>query len=181
MMTKLVVMPWVKKKARKMNNLTQEQQNLINMTREDFDHMMVKSFPVLFKYRHYPMTETCMCWGFEIGPGWFPVVFNLCRNLDLISRLSGVEIIAEQVKEKFATLRFYYEVVVPENTILLADDIKTVQDVVSVLVHQAEDRTSNTCETCGQEGKQHSISGWLKTLCPTHAQERKQLIQSRQV
>ncbi len=38
---------------------------------------LVKRFPVLYQDYHSPMTQTCMCWGFEHGDGWFEIIWQL--------------------------------------------------------------------------------------------------------
>lgn len=46
--------------------------------REDLDSGLVKKFPKLFRNRYAPMTETCMCWGFDHGDGWYRIIANTC-------------------------------------------------------------------------------------------------------
>jgi hypothetical protein len=48
--------------------------------------------------------------GFEHGDGWFRIIEELSAKLDTIARKCEITIIADQVKEKFGTLRFYYGV-----------------------------------------------------------------------
>lgn len=43
---------------------------------------LVKRFPVLFQNFYSPMSETCMCWGFECGDGWFDVVWQLSLAIE---------------------------------------------------------------------------------------------------
>lgn len=35
---------------------------------------LVERFPVLYQDYHSPMTQTCMCCGFDHGDGWFEIV-----------------------------------------------------------------------------------------------------------
>ena len=94
-------------------------------------------YPKIFGDRTKPMTETCMCWGLEVGDGWYNLIDTLCEALTYTYTTSievdeedgkrlGVEsynfnekssyyftieppqVIATQVKEKYGTLRFYY-------------------------------------------------------------------------
>lgn len=75
---------------------------------------MMKEFPLLYCRRKLPMTQTCMCWGIECGDGWYEPLRNLSFRLEClnyaIGRKWGFRIEAEQVKEKYGTLRFYYNV-----------------------------------------------------------------------
>jgi hypothetical protein len=94
-------------------------------------------YPKMFGDRTKPMTETCMCWGLDVGDGWYNLIDILCEALTYTYSTSvkvdeedgkrlGVkpykwesedgyyfiveppQIIATQVKEKYGTLRFYY-------------------------------------------------------------------------
>jgi|688.fasta_scaffold217119_4 hypothetical protein len=94
-------------------------------------------YPKMFGDRTKPMTETCMCWGLEVGDGWYDLIDVLCEALTYTYSTSvqvdeedgkrlGIkpykwqaedgyyfsveppQIIATQVKEKYGTLRFYY-------------------------------------------------------------------------
>ena len=69
---------------------------------------------ILYCNASLPMTKTCMCWGFETGEGWWQVLRRLSCELEALNLLVydkwKVRIQADQVKEKFGTLRFYYSV-----------------------------------------------------------------------
>lgn len=74
----------------------------------------MERFPILFADRNKPMTETCMCWGIECPIGWYHILDQLCtalefHNLEFI-RNYNLAIVADQVKDKFGTLRFYYSI-----------------------------------------------------------------------
>lgn len=62
------------------------------------------------------------------------------------------QVVAEQVKEKFGGLRFYY---------------RGGDDYISGLSAMAESMSYITCEDCGNPGKPNKI-GWIRTLCTTH-------------
>ena len=60
---------------------------------------------------------------------------------------------ASQVKEKFATLRFY---------------MTSATDEMYDLIHEYENKSGKICEECGSgEGKLRN-DGWLSTLCDFH-------------
>jgi hypothetical protein len=110
--------------------------------------------------RNKSMIETCMCWGFECGDGWFNILNQLMgsiqHHLDWKNKNGLVveQVTLDQVKEKFGTLRFYYS---------------GGDDVVDGMVRLAESMTCVTCEQCGSPGTQNS-GGWITTLCETHRQ-----------
>ncbi len=62
------------------------------------------------------------------------------------------QVVAEQVKEKFGGLRFYY---------------RGGDEYISGLAAMAESMSYVTCETCGNPGKSTS-GGWIKTVCEEH-------------
>ena len=53
----------------------------------DLTQKLVKRFPVLYQDYDSPMTQTCMCWGFDPSDGWFEIIWQLtdlghfCRDL----------------------------------------------------------------------------------------------------
>jgi len=44
------------------------------------DKYLCKKYPEIFRDRHAPMTQTCMCWGFP-GDGWFFLLDSLCASI----------------------------------------------------------------------------------------------------
>jgi hypothetical protein len=65
------------------------------------------------------------------------------------------QVVVTQVKEKYGTLRFYYN---------------GGDEYIRGAVTMAELMSARTCETCGDSGKTRS-GPWLRTLCDTHAKE----------
>ena len=68
------------------------------------------------------------------------------------------QVVAEQVKEKFGTLRFYYT---------------GGDDYISGLVSMAEAMTEVTCEGCGAPGERGG-KGWIRTECKPCADKREE-------
>ena len=62
------------------------------------------------------------------------------------------QVVADQVKEKFGTLRFYYH---------------GGDEEISGMVRMAEAMSSVTCDVCGNPGTTKG-PGWIRTLCETH-------------
>ena len=81
----------------------------------------------------------------------FEIARNQPRQLpDLVQ-----QVLATQVKEKYGTLRFYYD---------------GGDDHISGMVTLAEAMSSVTCERCGAPGET-SDGSWTETVCKTHFQE----------
>ena len=49
--------------------------------KQELDELLCKKYPKLFVNRNKPMQETCMCWGFSCGDGWYNIINNLCGNI----------------------------------------------------------------------------------------------------
>jgi hypothetical protein len=43
---------------------------------------LVNRFPVLYQDYDSPMTQTCMCWGFDHGDGWFEIIWQLSLAIE---------------------------------------------------------------------------------------------------
>jgi hypothetical protein len=66
------------------------------------------------------------------------------------------QVVATQVKEKFGTLRFYYD---------------GGDDYIRGLDAMADSMSGRICEDCGKPGKR-TTGGWIRTLCDEHTQEK---------
>lgn len=130
--------------------------------KQELDEYLCKVFPKIFAERNLPMQETCMCWGFSCGDGWFNIINQLCQNIqhhiDWKNKEKEVvaQVVVSQVKEKYGTLRFYYS---------------GGDDTIDGMVSMAESMSGVTCEECGNIGESNN-SGWIKVLCETHREER---------
>ena len=126
------------------------------MTREDeyeiYAKRMEERFPKMYKGRYG---------GFAIGKGWWPLIEKLSETIqhhvDSMQRRREKcpQVVVQQVKEKFGTLRFYVE------------GSTEKQDNY---IWFAESMSARTCEECGAPGKLHT-NGWHRTLCDHHAKE----------
>jgi hypothetical protein len=114
---------------------------------------LIAKFPILF-----PDGKEPVC-GFSCWLGWFPLLDKLCTDLENIIKNSGLPLEdasfrAEQVKEKFGTLRFY-----------ISGAHELIHEAVYERINQAEIESSRTCEHCGEPGKLDNSFGWIKTYC----------------
>jgi hypothetical protein len=133
----------------------------------ELDTSLCQRYPKIFKNRDGSVIDTCMAWGFECDSGWFDIIDILCHEIqhyldwkckDLPEDERDVmQVVADQVKEKFGTLRFYYH---------------GGDEVVEGMVMMAESLTYRTCEGCGCPGEKRG-GAWIKTLCDKCHEERK--------
>lgn len=142
----------------------------LKMTKSQFDKYMCKTYPKIFRQRNLPMTETCMCWGFDIGPGWYQLLDKTCERLQFISDFLGAETIATQIKEKFGGLRFYHSVdssnflVCSVSKKVREKALHTIWDIINDITTRAEEQSYTICEQCGEYGSPNG-EGWITTLC----------------
>lgn len=98
------------------------------MSNKEFEEISVEqeivhNCPLLFKMYGRPMNETCLSFGFECNKGWHNAIADACKEIETYNNIIypkwRVRIQADQIKEKFGTLRFYYSVVVDPNPFLV--------------------------------------------------------------
>lgn len=143
--------------------------------REELDKLLCEKYPKMFVNRNANMKETAMCWGFDHGDGWFNIIDHLCHNIQShIDWKNGQrerllkdnpynqkipnevpQVVVDQVKEKFGTLRFYY---------------RGGDDAIDGMVRIAESMSAVMCETCGAPAKRRG-HGWIYTACDAHTRE----------
>lgn len=92
------------------------------------------------------------------GAGWQDVLDRCCVRIEN-ALLEGDEFAIDEIKSKYATLRFDWIGNVPPATARKIDEA----------VNLAEARSACSCEVCGDEGGLYTNGGWLTTLCRSHA------------
>jgi hypothetical protein len=141
---------------------------------EIFSKRMHDRFPKMFAGKYG---------GFAINKGWWPLLESLCETIQshidwkTTTRENLLkanpynhtipdkveQVVVLQVKEKFGSLRFYYQ---------------GGDDYVQGAVTLAENLTNHLCEECGGIGKRRS-GGWIRTLCDKHEQQRNNEIEEQ--
>jgi hypothetical protein len=98
----------------------------------------------------------------EVGEGWRDLLQRACARIRAVIQADGGTFHATQIKEKYGTLRFYWEGALSPEA-----DAK-VEEAIDL----AEARSTSTCEICGELGRLHG-PGWLTTRCVAHAEGRR--------
>ena len=148
--------------------------------KQELDKLLCEKYPKMMVNRNLPMTETCMCWGFDCGDGWYNILNQLMGNIQhhidwkekqrnwntewnkehpdelRVIPESIPQVTLDQVKEKFGTLRFYYT---------------GGDDVIDGMVRMAESMSGVTCEGCGNVGERKG-GGWVHTYCEPCEEKR---------
>jgi hypothetical protein len=109
---------------------------------KELEQRLVERWPTWFNTEG-DIRRTAMPRGFELGDGWFDILWRLCEDLEPL--VAGHEFEVLQVKEKFGGLRFYVRF----------DGLRLshADDAISRRIGAAMQESFHTCEVCGQPGK----------------------------
>jgi len=169
----------------------------------ELEQKLFAKYPKIFRDANKSPQESCMAFGLEVGDGWYDLIDVLCEALTYTYTTSievdeedgkrlGIEpytykdgkiiyffkvnppqVVADQVKQKFGTLRFYYHLEYDEGNTSLVETKKYPKldainkryaDYFDGIVHFADIASGRTCEVSGTEGQMHSRRGWFKVL-----------------
>ena len=108
---------------------------------------LAAKYPKIFKSDFY----------FECGDGWYNLLDTVCKCIQNYIDRQPIsdpvpQVTADQVKEKFGTLRFY----------VTGGDRTT-----DGMIESAENLSAHICEVCGNRGEVRDGS-WIRTLCDEH-------------
>ena len=172
----------------------------------ELDKQLCEKYPKIFKNRNASQIESCMYWGIDVSDGWYDIIDALCQAATytyttaiMVDEADGKrlniapysytnettyhfeikppQLVADQVKEKFGTLRFYYHTELEEKMSYLKETgkypeldkiLERYYNYFDGIVHFAETLSERTCEVTGLKGEMHvtggGVSGWYKTL-----------------
>ena len=120
-------------------------------------HLMTK-YPELFGFVGKDSKYSISLFGIETsGDGWNTLIETLCKAIaSHIKYNKAPQVHVTQIKEKFGTLRFYYD---------------GGDEYISGMVAFAENVSGSICEVCGGPAKLRD-TGWLVTLCDKHYEDK---------
>lgn len=158
--------------------------------RKELDEALCAKYPLVFRDRNGDMRHTAMCWGFEVGDGWYNIIDTLCAYLT--SEYRQAQHRYDDIKDKLGQPNWRKDIITQE----MIDEAKAKMDEeaekvpVAVQVKEkfgglrfyvqaatdkhynfisfAESMSYKTCEECGAPGKRYT-DGWHRTLCDIHA------------
>jgi hypothetical protein len=149
---------------------------------KELEQKLVDAYPHLYREYGGDVRETCMGWGFSCNDGWYNILEELSFKIKQLDKKERV--VADQVKEKFGGLRFYYHIENYKEPRLIPWSLwikipykvrttltefrklffKTFLEKVNDLIEDAERQSYKTCERCGEPGRRIA-GGWVRTLC----------------
>jgi hypothetical protein len=140
----------------------------------ELQNQLYEKYPDLFSNRTKSRMESCMCWGCEVGNGWYELLSSVCwrifqheKNIKDTKRILADQpekikaelkyfpVKFDQVKEKYGGLRIYFT---------------GGDDYVDGIISMAEEYSYKVCEVCGNAGKPNK-GGWITTLCESCRKE----------
>jgi len=157
--------------------------------KKEMELKLVELYPKIFRDYGGDMRMTCMAWGIACGDGWYSLLDSMCQTIELLTADKDMQVIADQVKEKFGGLRFYYHVEYKRNILdktrskfstfmcrhkwgVAYNKIidwkkkyyKSTVEKISDVVEYAESQSYRTCESCGGPGNR-SGGSWIRVIC----------------
>lgn len=126
-------------------------------------------------------------WGCECNDGWYNLIHNLCQEITekYTEYQLPVDIVVLQVKEKFATLRFYYEYEDAPRKLQALDSLgggvsirfnpenaeegpkQKLRKEISAIIRKYEEKSAYVCEICGADNaeRRNMSAYYVQTVC----------------
>ncbi len=156
--------------------------------KNELELKLQKEFPFMQQNHVDSEKITYRRFGCECNDGWYNLIHDLCREITAkyAEYQFPSDIIVLQVKEKFATLRFYYEYEDAPCKLQILDFIgcgtsirfnpehseeepkQRLRKEIKAIVYKYEKKSASVCEVCGADNaKYRNISKYyyIKTLC----------------
>ena len=96
-------------------------------------------------------------WLYFIMEGWHKLLKETFSKLDRVEDEYGVDILIQDVKEKYGALIIDVEIQGMRE--------REVRDIVDCILMDTERVSETICQKCGAKGFIHTVNGWEMTLC----------------
>lgn len=155
---------------------------------KELDENLCAKYPLIFRDRNGDMRETCMCWGFEHGDGWYNIIDLMCYRIQL--RIDDTHKQAERDRkwnENVNDPDYEWTALVERKELPVTEPLEQVvaiqckekfgglrfyyhggDDYIRGVVDMAEEMSYRTCEVCGVPAKDVNDGGWYRTRCEEH-------------
>jgi hypothetical protein len=133
----------------------------------DLELQLYKKYPKILQDCGKSPMESCMSFWMECDDGWYELLDKCMEKFQYFCDICSkdgreVQVVANQIKEKYSTLRFYVSV-------YGASSIEN--DIIDDIISEAEKKSAYTCEITGKHGEPCKKGGWYKTLCYEEARK----------
>ena len=157
---------------------------------KQLDEQLCKDFPEIFRNRHGDRRTTAMCWGFDCGDGWEPVIRFTCKQI--MSKVNNLRYTIKDIEENLNQYNWANQEKLDEKKQELEEEQKLIpvaaqvkekfgglrfyvnggNDRVWDIIQNAESLSYHVCEECGtMKNVRTYTGGWHRTLCDEHANE----------
>lgn len=157
----------------------------------DWELKLQEEFPFMRRDMEPTEDESGRRWnsyqmfGCECGGGWYQLLHDLCQEIteQYAEANLPVDLVVEQVKEKFASLRFYYSFGEEPMAVHAFDSLagggvrfrpsagggderrNQLRREIAAIVGKYEEKSEEVCEECGEPGTVRKDMPWKRTLC----------------
>jgi translation initiation factor IF-1 len=152
------------------------QQEILDKLKSDFTYMF--SSPGYFTYQL----------------GWNEIFDQLCRQIDALLPIDKRGFRWTQIKEKYGSARFYFELDGRRETIVdlhlggkvVSMRVRNVEDddvriQIVKLIAAAQSESERTCVICGKDAQIRLVDRWLCCLCDAHIDASREEIRQSQL
>ena len=150
--------------------------------RKELENRFYEVAPVFYSEKDIDVQETCMCFGFECGDGWFEPLLEFSKE---VARINGIAMkshicfVASQIKQKFGDIRVYWHTKsFPDmcDQIPNREDAMRLYSMMNNAINTLVLRCRNTCENCGATHHIITTDGWIQRLCIKCAGQRSKTV-----
>lgn len=128
--------------------------------KQKLQNQLFEEFPEIFIQRNLPHSKSLMCYGLEVGDGWYNLIHTLCSLIKQrvehtkhpYYKGEVLDIQAVQVKEKFGSLRFY---------------VDGADQITMGMIHMAEAMSYHICDICGNPAEK-TTNNFYASRCKEH-------------
>jgi hypothetical protein len=136
----------------------------------DLEKKLFEKYPLIMsKLDDHKNLDNILWGGISHDDGWYNILDEGMELLQFFSNCSGHQIKAVQIKEKFGSLRFYYDVEFSKE--FSKEYREIIYKIFGILVNNITNKSKFTCEITGKEGvlcrqnRSKNYVFWYKTLC----------------
>lgn len=155
---------------------------------KELDEKLCEKYPLIFRDRNGDMRETCMCWGFEHGDGWYNIIDLMCHRIQ--SHIDHTHKRAEwdrKWNENVNDPDYEWTAFVQRKERPVTEPLEQViaiqckekfgglrfyynggDDYIQGVVDMAEEMSYRTCEVCGAPAEISNDGGWHRARCEEH-------------
>lgn len=156
--------------------------------KDELEIKLQEDFPFMKQNRVDSERNTYRRFGCECSSGWYRLIDSLCKEITekYAEYKLPVDIVVLQVKEKFATLRFYYEYKDAPRALHALDFIgvgsirfnpehseeepkQRLRNEIAKIVRKYEKKSASVCEICGaadNNAERRNMSRYyVRTVC----------------